>query len=58
MLDLGEDVVAYLLRHARRDMASLIAILDALDRYSLQYKRAVTLPLVRDALEAMKDKPA
>jgi DnaA family protein len=54
-LDLPEDVVAYLLRHARRDMASLIAILDALDRYSLEQKRPVTLPLVRDALESMKD---
>ena len=56
-LDLGEDVITYLLRHARRDMASLIGILDALDRYSLEQKRAVTLPLVRAALESMKDKP-
>ena len=57
-LDLPEDVIAYLLKHARRDMASLIGILDALDRYSLEQKRPVTLPLVRDALESMKDKLA
>ena len=56
-LDLPEDIVAYLLQHARRDMASLIGILDALDRYSLEKKRPVTLPLVRDALESIKDKP-
>ncbi len=56
-LALPEDVVAYLLRHTRRDMTSLIAVLDALDRYSLEQKRPVTLPLVRDALESMKDKP-
>ena len=56
-LNLGEDVIAYLLKHARRDMASLIGILDALDRYSLEQKRPVTLPLVRDALESMKEKP-
>jgi DnaA family protein len=56
-LALGEGVIAYLLRHAPRDMASLIAILDALDRYSLEQKRPVTLPLVRDALESMKDRP-
>ena len=56
-LDLPEEVIAYLLKHARRDMASLIGILDALDRYSLEQKRPVTLPLVRDALESMKDKP-
>jgi DnaA-homolog protein len=57
-LTLPEDVIAYLLRHARRDMASLIGILDALDRYSLEQKRPVTLPLVRGALESMKDKRA
>ena len=51
-LDLGEDVIAYLLKHARRDMASLIDILDALDRYSLEHKRPVSLPLVREALES------
>jgi DnaA family protein len=57
-LALGEDVIAYLLRHAQRDMTSLIGILDALDRYSLEHKRPVTLPLVRDALESLKDKSA
>ena len=57
-LALGEDVIAYLLRHARRDMASLIGILDALDRYSLEQKRPVTLPLVRNALESIKDQSA
>ena len=53
-LTLGEEVIAYLLQHARRDMASLIGILDALDRYSLERKRPLTLPLVRDALDSMK----
>ena len=57
-LRLGEDVIAYLLRHARRDMASLIGILDALDRYSLEQKRPVTLPLLRNALESMRHKPS
>ena len=52
-LYLGEDVIAYLLRHAPRDMASLMRILEALDRCSLEQKRALTLPLVRAALDAM-----
>ena len=44
---LRDDVTQYLLRHARRDMASLISFLDALDRYSLETSREITLPLLR-----------
>jgi DnaA-homolog protein len=44
---LREDVAGYLLRHARRDMRSLISILDALDQYSLETGREVTLPLLK-----------
>ena len=46
----GEDVPAYLLTHFRRDMPSLMALLDALDRFSLEQKRAITLPLLRTML--------
>jgi DnaA family protein len=49
---LPEEVVAYLLRHVQRDLPSLLALLDALDRYSLARRRAVTLPLVRELLGA------
>jgi DnaA family protein len=49
-LRLGDGVLAYLLTHLRRDMATQIAVLDALDRYSLEQKRPVTLALVREAL--------
>ncbi|GLU30668.1 hypothetical protein Busp01_05100 [Trinickia caryophylli] len=49
-LALAEDVPAYLLTHFRRDMPSLMALLDALDRFSLEQKRAVTLPLLRTML--------
>jgi DnaA regulatory inactivator Hda len=47
---LADDVPAYLLTHYRRDMPSLMALLDALDRFSLEQKRAVTLPLLRAML--------
>lgn len=50
-LRLSDEVVAYLLTRLPRDLASLNAVLEALDRYSLQAKRPVTLPLVRQALE-------
>ncbi len=47
---LGEDVLAYLMKHVRRDMPTLAGIVDALDRLSLETKRPVTLPLVRELL--------
>jgi DnaA family protein len=50
-LRLPEEVLAYLLSHLPRDLASLNAVLDALDRYSLASRRPLTLPLVREALQ-------
>lgn len=44
------DAAAYLLRHWKRDLPSLMAVLDALDRYSLEVKRPITAPLVREVL--------
>jgi len=49
--ELGEEVSAYLLTHARRDMGSLIAALDALDRYSLETGRPITVPLLKAAMQ-------
>ena len=48
---LGEEITAYLLTHARRDMGSLVAALDCLDRYSLETGRPITVPLLKDALQ-------
>lgn len=49
---LPDEVPAYLLGRVRRDMGTLLAVLDALDRSSLAAKRAVTVPFVRDWLQA------
>jgi len=50
-LRLPEEVLAYLLGRLPRDLPSLKAVLESLDRYSLAAKRPVTLPLLREALE-------
>jgi DnaA family protein len=47
-----DEVTAYLLTHARRDMGSLIAALDSLDRFSLETGRPVTIPLLKAALQS------
>jgi DnaA family protein len=51
-LQMPEEVVAFLLTRMRRDLRSLAAIVDRLDRHSLETKRPLTLPLVRAALAA------
>jgi DnaA family protein len=52
---LPDEVCDYLLTHARRDMLSLLALLDALDRYSLEAKRPITVALARELLRAVKE---
>lgn len=49
-LSLSPGVLPYLLTHFRRDMPSLSAMLDALDRYSLETQRPITMPLLRELL--------
>ena len=50
-LVLSPDVLPWLLNRFYRDMPNLMALIDALDAYSLETKRAVTLPLVRELLQ-------
>ena len=54
---LDAELIAYLLRHFDRDMGTQIAMLDALDRYSLQRQRPITLPLLKEALCALSEEP-
>ena len=50
-LSLSSGVLPYLLTHFRRDMQSLSTMLDALDRYSLETQRPITMPLLRELLQ-------
>jgi DnaA family protein len=49
-LKLTPEIIDYLMRHAPRDMRTLSSFIVALDRYTLEHKRAVTLPLLRELL--------
>jgi DnaA-homolog protein len=55
---LPHEVAEFLLKRVRRDLPTLLAMLDALDRYSLETKRPVTVPLVRELLSAAKPRDA
>lgn len=51
---LPPEVLRYLLARVQRDMRTLTAMVDSLDRYSLEAKRPITVPLVRELLERQK----
>lgn len=50
-MHVSEEVIGYLLTHVRRDLHTLTAILDEIDKHSLERQRQVTLPLVKDLLK-------
>lgn len=49
---LPPDVISYLLRHGRRDLGSLLAVVQVLDEVSLRDRRPVTVRLAHDVLYA------
>jgi DnaA family protein len=51
-LELPVSTARYLLRHTRRDMHTLSATLELLDRASLAAQRRLTIPFVRTLLHA------
>ncbi len=54
-LVLPAEAFNYLFARAPRDMRSLTALLIAIDRYSLEHKRPITLPLLREVLQSSLD---
>jgi DnaA family protein len=50
-----DEVIGYLLTHVRRDLPTLTAILDAMDKDSLERQRQITLPLVREILKTPQE---
>ncbi len=49
-LQLDDAVLDYLMRRSERDLASLTALLDRLDKASLAAQRRITIPFLRDHL--------
>lgn len=49
-INIDDAVVRYILARGRRDLHSLVDVVVTLDRASLQLKRKVTIPLVKDVM--------
>ncbi len=52
-LELETEVAEYLLRRSTRDLPSLLELLDRLDTASLTQRRRLTIPMVREVLQAL-----
>jgi DnaA family protein len=50
-MKLPNEVVDYCLRYLRRDLPTLMAVLDALDKWSLTEKKPVTVPMLKKLLQ-------
>lgn len=50
-MKLPAEVVDYCLRYLRRDLPTLMAVLDALDEWSLTEKKPVTVPMLKKLLQ-------
>lgn len=50
-MKLPNEVVDYCLRYLRRDLPNLMAVLDALDEWSLTEKKPVTVPMLKKLLQ-------
>ena len=49
-MDLSDDVAQYIYSRCQRDTNSLISVVQTLDKVSLQEKRRLTMPFVKDVL--------
>lgn len=49
-MKLPDEVITYCLRYLRRDLPSLMSVLDALDQWSLETKKPVTVPMLKKLL--------
>ena len=49
-LQMSEEVVAYVMARAHRDLGQLLEVLDRLDRASLVQQRALSIPFIRQTL--------
>ena len=57
-IGLAPELIDYLLTHVARDMGTQRAVIDTLDRLSLERKRAPTLPLLREVLQRLDQQRA
>ena len=51
LLELGEREINYLITYCKRNMSDLLKKIDDLDKLSMQLKRRITVPLIKEIIE-------
>ena len=49
--EVGDNEINYLMTHSKRSIANLVRIIDDLDQLSLQLKRKITIPLIKELIQ-------
>jgi DnaA family protein len=49
-INLGDKEAKYLVTYSERDISSLIQILESLDQLSMEMKRKITIPLIKEVI--------
>ena len=49
-INLGDKEVKYLVTYSQRDISNLIQILESLDQLSMEMKRKITIPLIKEVI--------
>jgi DnaA family protein len=51
-IKIGNKEITYLINHSRRSMSELVAHVNQLDKLSMQLKRKITIPLIKQVIES------
>jgi DnaA family protein len=57
-IHLSHELALYLLQRWHRDIRSLLQVLEELNRWSLSLHKPITMPLIRDALNNLREQSA
>jgi DnaA family protein len=49
-IELGDKEAKYLLTYANRNISDLVQILESLDQLSMEMKRRITIPLIKEVI--------
>jgi DnaA family protein len=49
-ISLGDREAQYLITYTKRNMSDLVKILESLDQLSMENKRRITIPLIKELL--------